>query len=116
MTSYVFLSASFPRGRAKVADPCGRFRKFYGGTSRFENETNRISPKTHQYCAYYGQRGPKLKPKNLKKKTKIKSFFRGGREPEEEHQLGSQKKRNDLKEVFIAMFLQHYVYHTIDNG
>lgn len=41
-------------------------------TSRFENETNRISPKTHQYCAYYGQRDPKLKPKNLKKK-KLKS-------------------------------------------
>lgn len=87
VTSYVFLSASFPRGHAKGADPLqqsylGVFENYYGWTSRFENETNRISPKTHQYCAYYGQRDPKLKPKNLKKKkTKIKSFARGGREP-----------------------------------
>ena len=80
VTSYVFLSASFPRGHAKGADPrrplqqsyLGVFENYYGWTSHFENETNRISPKTHQYCAYYGQRGPKLKPKNLKKK-KLKS-------------------------------------------
>lgn len=84
VTSYVFLSASFPRGHAKGADPCSSriwaFSKIITAgplTSRFENETNRISPKTHQYygqraCAYYGQRGPKLKPKNLKKK-KLKS-------------------------------------------
>lgn len=84
VTSYVFLSASFPRGHAKGADPCSSriwaFSKIITAgplTSRFENETNRISPKAHQYygqraCAYYGQRGPKLKPKNLKKK-KLKS-------------------------------------------
>ena len=42
--------------------------------------------------------------------------FLGGWEPEDEHQLGSQKQRNDLKEVVIAMFLQHSVYHTIGSG
>ena len=71
-----------PKCRPLQQSYLGVFENYYGWTSRFENETNRISPKTHQYCAYYGQRGPKLKPKNLKKKkTKIKSFARGGREP-----------------------------------